>query len=245
MRILIFTLVLLSSQLKAQIIIDPYVVGEYRNDVVYIGSYISPGNCTFNDGMDFIFSFSGLFLPDGLEYVLIIDEPEPSNTVLTNGWALLNVGDSTVFDPNTTSLGISAASGPATLHFHVRIVGTPTTAGQDYPCWITEGVTEALCGNVYALFQGESPVPCTVTPSVGIDDIDQVAVDIQMTKQSLTISSDQPGIISVFNLEGKLLLSRKLEAGLNSFGITNIEEGTYIVQLKGQLTTVSKKILLQ
>jgi len=245
MRILAVILLMLSFQLKAQIVIDPYVVGEYRDDVIYVGSYAAPGNCTFNDGTDFMFNFSGLSSPDGLEYVLIVDEPSPSNVVLTNGWAFVNVGDSTVFDANTTILGLSAASGPATINFHIRVVGTPTTSGQDYPCWIDAGVTEALCGNVYSLYPGESLVPCSVTPSVGIDDINSAAIDIQLNRQNLAISSDQTGIVSVFTLEGKLLISKKIDAGFNTFGISSIAEGTYIVQFEGQQTTVSKKILLQ
>jgi hypothetical protein len=104
MKHLLRLLLLSPAPLMAQIMIDQYVVGEYRDDVVYEGVYYSPGNCTWADGTDFGFDFSGIAFPTGIELALVIDEPDPSGTTLMNGWQPVSVGDSTTFTPQTTGL---------------------------------------------------------------------------------------------------------------------------------------------
>jgi hypothetical protein len=245
MRLLTTLLIFSSLQLNAQIFIDPYIVGQYRNDVVYIGTYQSPGNCTFNDGTDFIFDFSSLYAPDGLEYVLIIDEPNPSNTSLMNGWLPVSVGDSTTFNSSTTSLGISAASEPATINFHIRLVGTPTIEGQEYPCWITEGVTEAVCGNTYSLFPGESLIPCYVTGSVGIAETELPVVEIRVEKGGIYVTNENDGVLTIFGMDGRMLLTKNMQSGFTHLGLNQLAKGNYIVRFDGLNGTYSQKILLQ
>ncbi|MCF8277144.1 MAG: T9SS type A sorting domain-containing protein [Flavobacteriales bacterium] len=245
MRLLSIILLSVSLQLKAQIIIEPYVTGEYRDDVVYIGTYQSPGNCSFNDGTDFTFDFSNLFLPDGMEFALIVDAPDPSNVSLMNGWLPVSVGDSTVFTSSSQGLGITAASGPATINFHIRAIGTPTTSGQEYPCWIDEGVTEALCGNIYSLYQGESLVPCLVAPSVGIDDVEIPTISIELNQLGLSITTDESGLVSAFGLDGRQLISKQVDTGFTFLTLASLATGTYVVRFEGEKNTISKKILLQ
>lgn len=245
MRFLTGALLFLSVQLQAQIMIDPYVQGQFRNDVVYVGSYESPGTCSFNDGTDFNLDFSGLFLPDGLEFVLIIDAPDPSSTILLNGWAPVNVGDSTVFTPSTQGLGMTAASGPATTNFHIRVIGTPTTSGQENPCWITAGVTEAVCGNVYALLTGESLVPCVVTASVGILDPTENQVEFNLSSNGISITCNEEGALSLFDMSGRVVITKPVNPGFTFLEIQSIKNGNYIVRFEGSNGTHSQKIALQ
>lgn len=238
---LLFTVI--SGQTNAQIMIDPYVEGEYRNDVVYVGTYGSPGNCTWADGADFGFDFSGLTAIDGMEYVLIIDAPDPSNTSLLNGWQPVNVGDSTVFTPATTTLGISAGSGPATIHFHIRLVGTPSSSGQEHPCWIDAAMTLAKCDNIYALYNGESLVPCFVSPSVGISDILNDGFRFDRTGRELTVTSDMSCQLSIFNIEGQRVFQKQINSGTNRLNLTDIGSGIYIIRLVSEDKTYTQKIL--
>jgi hypothetical protein len=144
--------------------------------------------------------------------------------------------------PNSNGLEVSF---PNTWSFALVASGTPTTANELMPCWF-EDLHNPTCNSDTANFQwGESLVPCFVGPSVGIDEAKQSAIEIQLTRQGLEVTTNQSGIISVFTLEGKLLISMTLEAGFNTIGVRSISEGTYIVQFEGQKTTVSKKILLQ
>jgi hypothetical protein len=245
MRLLVVILLTINFQLKAQIMIDPYVQGQFRNDVVYVGSYESPGTCSFNDGTDFNFDFSGLFLPDGLEFVLIIDAPDPTSTFLLNGWAPVNVGDSTVFTPSTQGIGMTAASGPATTNFHIRVIGTPTSSGQENPCWITEAVTEALCGNTYTLLPGESLVPCVVTASVGILDPTKNQVEFTLSSNGISINCDEEGALSLFDMSGRVVITKPVNPGFTFLEIQSIKNGNYIVRFEGSNGTHSQKIALQ
>ena len=245
MRILTIILLLVSFQLKAQIIVEPYVVGEYRNDVVYIGTYGSPGNCSFNDGTDFNFDLSGLFLPDGLEFVLIIDAPDPSNVLLINGWFPVNVGDSTVFTPSTQGLGMTAGGGPATTNFHIRVIGTPTTSGQENPCWITQMQTIANCENTFALLPGESLMPCEVSASVGISDQIENPVEFNLYSNGISITCNEKGTISLFDMSGRMVIIKPVSAGFTFLEIKSIKNGNYIVRFEDSNGAKSQKIALQ
>ena len=92
---LLLCLILTPTLGFSQIFIGQLTEGEYFNEVIYEGVYFSQGNCTWNDGTDFIFDFSGLTEIDGMEYVLVVDTPVPANTALINGWAVVNASDST------------------------------------------------------------------------------------------------------------------------------------------------------
>jgi len=245
MRTLTIILLLASFQLKAQILIAPYIAGEYRNDVVYVGTYQSPGICTFNDRTDFTLDFTALALPDGMEFVLVIDEPVPSNTAMTNGFLTVNVGDSTSFTPSTTGLGISAASNAATLNFHIRAVGTPTTPGQEYTCGIDGASSEAVCGNTYALFPIPSLVPCYISSAVGVREAETSPIEMTMNNGGLSITTKENGILTVLGLDGRNHFTKKIQEGFTHFGLNHLAKGNYIVRFDYSNGTHSQKIALQ
>ena len=245
MKLLVALSLLISLQLEAQIILDPIVQGVYVNEIAYVGTYGSPGNCTWADGTDFIFDFSQLYLPDGLEYVLVIDEPDPSSTTLLNGWLPVSVGDSTVFSSSTTSLGISAASGPATINFHVRIVGTATTPSQEYPCWIDQIQTLANCENTFALLAGESLVPCVVSASVGISDPTDNQIAFNLSPNGISISCNEKGTMSLFDMSGKMVIAKPVNPGFTFLELKSVKNGNYIVRFENINGTKSQKIALQ
>ena len=240
---LFLAFILIPSFSFAQIFIGPLTEGEYFNEVVYEGVYNSLGNCTWADGTDFTFDFNGLTEVDGMEYVLIIDEPNPGSTFLMNGWQPVDVGDSTVFTPTTTGLGISAASGPAQLNFHVRLVGTPTIAGQNHPCWIDQVQTLALCDNTWGLFNGESLTPCLVQTSTGIEEFDN-PFSVSSIGSQIKIESNVSGIITILQVDGKIIDQLKVLPGITMKSITSTS-GLLILQLESEQGTFSKKILLQ
>lgn len=203
-----FIILLLSpAPLLAQTWIDQYVVGQNRNDVVYEGVYYSPGNCTWDDGTDFTFDFSGIEFPTGIALALVVDESDPIGTALMNGWVPVNVGDSTTFTPETTGLGISAASGPATIHFHIRAVGTPTVAGEFYPCWVDAAVTEASCGNTFSLMAGESFAPCSVAVATGTLEVDEPPFTLIALNDQIIVHTIGAGTLELMDITGRILYS--------------------------------------
>jgi hypothetical protein len=243
MRLLFAILLLSPAPLIAQTYIDQYYVGEYRNDVVFVGEYQSPGACTFNDGSDFIFDFSALVFPTGIELALVIDAPEPVNSSLMNGWFPVNVGDSTTFTPQTTGLGISAASGPAAIHFHIRAVGTPTTAGESYPCWINEITTLGLCDNLMYLLAGESFAPCSVAVATGVSENLELPFILMAHNGQVTFRSEVNGTLELIDITGRVLHSVNVVQGLaNAFPVTT--SGIIIARLTGVDRTFSQKIFI-
>lgn len=245
MKLLIAFFLLVSVESQSQILVDPYVQGVFRNDIVYVGTYQSPGTCTFNDGTDFILDFAQLLLPDGLEFVLIIDEPYPSNTFMMNGWATVNVGDSTSFTPSTTGLGISAASNAAILNFHIRAIGTPTTSGQEYTCGIDGASTEAVCGNTYALYPIPTLVPCYVSPSVGIEETEATSIEITVNLRGISITTQDYGVLTVLGLDGRIHFTKEIQEGFTHHGLSHLAKGNYIVRFENSNGTKSQKIALQ
>ena len=245
MRLVVIILLAASFQLQAQTFINPYIAGEYRNDVVYVGTYESPGNCTFNDGTDFILDFSQILLPDGMEFALVIDEPTPSNTSMTNGFLTVNVGDSTTFTPSTTGLGISAASNAATLNFHIRAVGTPTTSGQEYTCGINGASTEAVCGNTYSLYPIPTLVPCYVSPAVGVGEIESASTQILANKNGISITTEENGMLTVLGLDGRTHFTKNIQEGFTFQSLSHLATGNYIVRFDSSNGTKSQKIALQ
>lgn len=239
---LLLALLLIPTIGFGQIFIGPLTEGEYFNEVVYEGVYYSPGNCTWADGTDFIFDFNGLTEIDGMEYVLVIDTPVPANTTLINGWNSVNPGDSTAFTPTTSGLGISAASNAAELHFHIRLVGTPTTVGQTHPCWIDQLQTLANCDNVWYLLVGESPIACFVQTSIGLEDVEN-SISINVIDNSLKIESPEQGFVSILSADGKLISRQKLNSGLTVIDSPD-NYGLTLIQVETGTTRFSKKILL-
>jgi hypothetical protein len=243
MRLLFAILLLSPAPLIAQTYIDQYYVGEYRNDVVFVGEYQSPGTCTFNDGIDFYFDFSGMGFPTGIELVLVIDEPNPSSTVLMNGWYPVNVGDSTTFTPQTTNLALASSNGPATINFHVRAVGTPTVAGDFYPCWVDAASTDAVCGNSYSLFAGESFAPCSVAVATGFTENLELPFILMAHNGQVTFRSEVTGKLELIDITGRVLHSVNVVPGLaHAFPITT--SGIIIARLTGVDRTFSQKILI-
>jgi hypothetical protein len=244
MRLLCVLLLLSSAPLVAQTWIAPYLVGEYRNDVVYEGVYNSPGNCTWSDGTDFIFNFSGISFPTGIDLALVIDAPDPSGITLMNGWAPVNVGDSITFTPETNGLGISAVSGPATIRFHIRAVGTPNVEGENYSCWITEGVTEAVCNNVYSLLTGESLAPCEVELPTDMDNSEPSLFTINVQDGRVVFRSDVSGMLELVDMAGRVLHSERVSQGAHHvFSVSS--SGILIARLTDAERTFSRKIFIR
>jgi hypothetical protein len=95
MRSLFAILLLSPAPLVAQTYIDQYYVGEYRNDVVFVGEYQSPGTLYMGRWhTDFhLRFFRYLGFPTGNRTSVVVDdEPNPSSTNLMNGWYPVNVG---------------------------------------------------------------------------------------------------------------------------------------------------------
>lgn len=224
----------------AQIMLPQYYVGEYRSDVVYVGSYYSPGYCNFTDGLDFVLNAQQLSLPTGIFLALIIDTPEPSTLALTGGWqGPINVGDSTTLVAPAFSYGIAALQ-QGTINFHLTASGTPTTLNDNYACWIDQMMTLSDCNNSWAVMNGESLIPCQVLPPQHVGQPQNI--------EGLTLSNTQ----LIWNGQGQLtytlvdLTGRQIQACMvepNSTVALTHNAGIYALTAVAQGQVMHRKVI--
>jgi len=216
----------------------PYYQGVYAVDTIVTASYGSPGDCEFFDvtiDCQYLVPYvSGMSLE-----LHVLNTP---NFVTING-NQISVGSVLPIDQQNTSFVVDFDVA-GSLEFAIIATGTPLQEGQEMPCWIEVIQTLAICSNAMQINWGESLVPCFVQPSVGIDQIDYSSIDINVNQRSLSLKSNQNGTISIFNLEGKNLLSNTVQSGLTEINLSNFTIGTYVVQFEGTKGAFSQKIFL-
>ena len=228
----------------SQIFIGQLTEGEYFNEVVYEGTYYSQGNCSFPGDFDFSLGISSLSEINGMDYAFIVDAPNPVNTPLFFLGQPINVGDSTTLNSN---IGLTAGSypnfisPPTQLNFHIRLVGTPTNAGEIYPCWIDQIGSLGECQNSMILFDGPTTVPCLVQTNIGIQE-DRARTKIRLENGRLVIISPDPGLLNVFSADGRLIHSSSLSHGKNSLSIDEFQ-GLMLVRTQTKKGALTKKIL--
>ncbi len=95
------------------------------------------------------------------------------------------------------------------------------------------------------------PIQITVTKPVGIQDIlskANVSVFPNPTQGLLNVNFDgyksQVVQMNVFNSNGKLVMAKELLKSSNSFDISSLPKGVYVVDLKSGLNTSSSKIVV-
>jgi len=232
-----------------QIMIGQLTEGEYFSEVVYEGTYYSQGICSFPGDFDFSLDINSLSEISGMDYAFIVDAPNPINTPLFFLGQPVNIGDSTILNPVTTNTGLTAGSypnfisPPAQLSFHIRLLGTPTNAGEICPCWIDQIGSLAECQNSLILFDGPTTVPCSVQTIIGIQE-ERNPTNIGLENGRLVINSPGPGQLNVFSAEGRLIHSSSLSQGKNTLSIDEFQ-GLILVQTQTDKGGFTRKILLQ
>ena len=95
------------------------------------------------------------------------------------------------------------------------------------------------------------PIQITVTKPVGIQDIlskANVSVFPNPTQGILNVNFDgyksQLVQMNIFNSNGKLVMAKELLKSSNSFDISSLPKGVYVVDLKSGLNTSSSKIVV-
>lgn len=221
--------IVITSHSFAQIQIPQYNVGEYRNDVVFVGTYGSPGYCNFTDGLDFVLNLQQLVFPTGMTLAVVIDPPVPANLNLTAGWGgPINVGDSIIITPSDYTVGIAALAA-GTINFHVTASGTPTTADETYPCWVDQLMTLSDCNNTWQLLAGESLVPCVVQGPQSISDHSTREL-IDIKENSIIWMGNSEIRLEFFSIEGKAIMDPVRIRRSGTVTMPDGAVGTYIIR---------------
>lgn len=201
------------------------------SQATYFGSSCSP-----DPDQNILFSGPSI---SGVQYVAIVDAVTPAGTnqIAPGGNGPLNVGDTVILSAGApNSVYFPSGSGSMTLSFW--LIGTPTTAGQSYPCayndlWMSnlmfcpEGLSMALNAG------------CTVLPgTAGVASVAPQAPEISFPSISngwtLALAHGSFESAVVKDVTGRTMTAR-FPANMNSF-----PEGIYLFQGKradGTVTT--------
>ncbi|MGB0879679.1 MAG: T9SS type A sorting domain-containing protein, partial [Polaribacter sp.] len=88
----------------------------------------------------------------------------------------------------------------------------------------------------------------TSTQALGVSNVDLVSVAIYNANQKIHFSGLPEGntLVTLYDVVGKVILEEKITESTSSISIGNISKGgIYLVHLKTEKGTISKKIVLQ
>ena len=201
-KLLLLILVCNLCVLKAQ----NYTQGIPVDTVIYTGTYSFPSNSCPSMTYAEIELNPGLYnYVNGLQFIILVDTvtfgpPPQFSPVHAGDTFLLNAATPSYYTPATV-----------VFNFRLKLVGTPTTAGQNYPCNLE--YLQCVC-NCYHMFINASltnTAVCTVGVSSKVNEVD---------KQSLVMYPN-PAINTLSVLGIHKQTNIKL---YNSFGILVMEQ---------------------
>jgi len=185
---------------------------------------------------------------DGIEYIIIIDSlvdiaviPFPLDTVELGDTLFLNTGNN-IFT-------FSFVNGPGNISFNIKAIGTPTTAGQTYPCAFSDlwSSNLLLCNEELVLILQND---CSVDASIGINQLDENNASIQFPNLSnqyqLQVSNLKAAdIISICDITGKQI---KVKPTINSSTLSipchDLNSGIYFITLSQNNISSTHKFVI-
>jgi hypothetical protein len=158
-RSLLLILLLSTYFTKAQ----HFVQGVPVDTVIYSGMFSSPSNsCSSTSMPDVTLANNLSFYVDGLQFMMLVD------SVTFAGPAQLSPvqpGDTIIFD---AAHAYYSQAAPLYFYFRLKLVGTPTTAGQTFPCKIEFNHCTCSCYHLAITSSSTDLSICTVDVANGV-----------------------------------------------------------------------------
>lgn len=203
-KLLLFILVCNICALKAQ----NYTQGIAVDTVIYTGTYSFPGNSCPSMTFAEIELDPALYnYVNGLQFMILVDTvtmgpPPQFSPVHAGDTFLLNAATPSYFTPASV-----------VFNFRLKLVGTPTTAGQTFPCHLDYLQCACNCYHLIIHSALTNTAVCSVGLASKINEVD---------KQSLVLYPN-PGV----NTLSVLGISKQTTIKLyNSFGILVMEQNS-------------------
>lgn len=238
-KLLLFYLVVMICELKAQ----NYTQGIPVDTVIYTGTYSFQGNSCPSMTYAEIELNPGLYnYVDGLQFMILVDTvtfgpPPQFSPVHAGDTFLLNAATPSYFTPASI-----------VFNFRLKLVGTPTTAGQNFACHLD--YLQCVC-NCYHMFISSSltnTAVCSVGVSNKISETDKQNLMMypNPTKDKLSVSGiSQPTKVSIYNSFGVLVIEQNSNQDL-VFNVESLPNGIYSLVTSSVFDnkSVAKKLVI-
>jgi hypothetical protein len=233
----IFTLLLLFSFQfsKAQ----HYTQGLPFDTTLYSNGFYSVSGCTSNNGS--ISLDPTLFnYVSGMQFMIIIDTVYFTGPV---GMSPYHAGDTVILDPSHP--GFSSVTGAASFWFRIKLVGTPTTSGQVYPCGLVVNQCTCLCIQMTIAADPGSPA-CSVDLSNAVAEFNKPGLNVFPNPAVNTLSVNGitgKTVLQLYDAFGKLVMEQEADGNttINTAGLT---EGIYTLSVDDGKTKTFNKMLV-
>ena len=143
-------------------------------------------------------------------YFVVTSTPPLPDSAYTIQTGKLNLGDSLLFTSANNFYNLYSTSADSVI-FDLKIIGTPTTPFQNYPCWLLYGYNLVDCGKAYGI-SGVNMHDCYVDDFIGINEnknklgfyiTPNPASDFIIFTSKLKLKHDYE--LQLINLQGKVI----------------------------------------
>ena len=237
------TLVIISLLATIQVQAQTWTVGQPVMTVfTSVGGYA--GGCYPN--ADFTFPFPGSNV-SGVSYYLVVTNTPASSVLIQPMNDTLAVGDTILMPIGSSPYSVycfTGAGGP--VQFKIIAKGTPTTAGQPYPCSVSQLWLSNLMLCPEGLINNVSN-NCSVQASTGISEPSSNEIQIDLpgaaNAGNLTVSG-QMAVTTITDVTGKLIYQSN-KTTLTVFDMSTFPIGVYTLQVAAESRSISRKFVLQ
>lgn len=225
-------------------IID-YPANIYVNDYCYL----------LNAPNDQVAEFN-LALPpvSGINYYLIVDYTTTSLDSFKfrqgTNVQILQLGDSMLLSPDTAAtIHLSYAGSTNEVSVTFKAIGTPLTAGENYPCGSTNDGwynLPVLCWEPQNADQSTYLTNCVVQSPTGLDDMDgrtefSIYPNPATETLNISLSENRKSQIEIFDAMGRLVKEIELSQS-TQINIADLSDGLYFIHLKNNSHKTQKFI---
>ena len=238
-KILLLIFVFNVCVLKAQ----NYTQGIPVDTVIYTGTYSFPGNsCPSMTFAEIDLDPTLYNYVNGLQFMILVDTvtlgpPPQFSPVHAGDTFLLNAATPSYFTPASV-----------VFNFRLKLVGTPTIAGQNFPCKLDFILCACNCYHMDIIPALTNTTVCTVGVSSSIGEVDKQPLVMYPNPaiHELNISGiNSSTMIRLYTSCGSLVLEQKIDKD-TTIDTDILSEGIYTLYLSSNSNpeTVLKKIVI-
>lgn len=239
-KILLFIFILSAGFVKAQ----HYTQNIPVDTVIYTGVYNSAsGSCASMENPDITLDAGLYTYVNGLQFQIVVD------SVIFAGpsqFSPVHVGDVIVLN---SSNPVYYTLAPVVFYYRLKLVGTPTTAGQTFPCSLDYMQCACNCYHLIIKASITNTTVCTVDIYNSVKEADMLHSFILYPNpaiNAINISGiNQFTSIKLYNSVGVLVLEQNSSQNL-SIDTGSLPEGIYTLVTSSDVhnNSLSKKIVI-